>query len=134
MATTEKRTTKDGKTSYRCKIRRKGQSPLSATLNTKSDAERWCIQHESAILTGRHFNYVESRYRSLRDAIARYGEDILMQLADSSGRITHLAWWESQIGDCCFISRFLEFYLVVLYLLCKESDSDENEYGSPHIS
>ncbi|MBQ13010.1 MAG: site-specific integrase [Gammaproteobacteria bacterium] len=99
MATTEKRTTKDGKTSYRCKIRRKGQSPLSATLNTKSDAERWCIQHESAILAGRHFNYVESRYRSLRDAIARYGEDILMQLADSSGRITHLAWWESQIGD-----------------------------------
>ena len=41
MATTEKRTTKDGKTSYRCKMRRKEQSPLSATLNTKSDAEHW---------------------------------------------------------------------------------------------
>jgi len=99
MATIEKRTTKDGKPSYRCKIRRHGQRPLTATLGTKSDADRWCIQHESAILAGRHFNYVESRYRTLTDAIARYGEDILMALADSSGRITHLAGWESQIGD-----------------------------------
>lgn len=75
MASIEKRTTKDGKISYRCKIRRKDQKPLTATLTTKADAENWCIQHESAILAGRYFNYVESRYRTLADAIARYGEE-----------------------------------------------------------
>ncbi|MFP6826273.1 MAG: site-specific integrase [Pseudohongiellaceae bacterium] len=99
MATIEKRITKDGKPSYRCKIRRYGQQPLTATLHKKSDAERWCTQHESAILAGRHFNYVESRYRTLSDAISRYSTDIIDELRDASGRITHLAWWESQIGN-----------------------------------
>ncbi len=37
MATIEKRITKDGKPSYRCKIRRYGQQPLTATLHKKSD-------------------------------------------------------------------------------------------------
>ena len=49
MASIEKRTTQDGKISYRCKIRRKDQKPLTATLTTKAGAERWCIQHDTAL-------------------------------------------------------------------------------------
>ena len=99
MATIEKRRLKSGKASYRCKVRRRNQPPLTATFSSKTDAKRWCAEQEAAILSGRHFNYAESRCRTVSEAIDRYCISILGQLKDASGRITHLAWWNAQIGD-----------------------------------
>jgi integrase len=98
MATIEKRVTKSGKITYRAKIRRKNHRPLTATLSTKADAKRWVAENEAAILSGRHFHFAESKHRTLAQAIAKYIPRILCELKDASGRIKHLAWWESEIG------------------------------------
>ena len=98
MATIEKRRLKSGKTSYRCKVRRRNQPVLTATFSSKSDADRWCAEQEAAILSGKHFNFAESRCRTVSDVIHKYCESIVGQLKDASGRITQLAWWDAQIG------------------------------------
>ena len=98
MATIEKRRLKSGKTSYRCKVRRRNQPFLTATFSSKSDADRWCAEQEAAILSGKHFNFAESRCRTVSDVINKYCESIVGQLRDASGRITQLAWWDAQIG------------------------------------
>lgn len=99
MATIEKRETKSAKTFYRCKVRRRNQPLLTATFRLKTEAQRWCAEKEAEALSGRHFSFAESRFRNLSEAIARYSSDILRELKDPTGRITHLAWFEKNIGN-----------------------------------
>jgi hypothetical protein len=53
MATIETRTTPDGKTSYRVKIRIRGFPSQSATFERKTDARQWAQQTETAMREGR---------------------------------------------------------------------------------
>jgi hypothetical protein len=50
MAAIEKRVSKDGKISYRAKIRLKGHPPQSATFNRITDAKMWIQQTEAVTL------------------------------------------------------------------------------------
>ena len=50
MATIVQRTSKNGQTSYRAQVRRKGAPPLSATFTKLSDARKWVQTTEAAIL------------------------------------------------------------------------------------
>ena len=58
MATFEKRTTHDGTTTYRVKVRRKGYPPQTATFTKLADAKKWAQITEGAVLEGRHFHSV----------------------------------------------------------------------------
>jgi hypothetical protein len=53
MATFEKRTTHDGTTTYRVKVRRKGYPPQTATFTKLADAKKWAQITEGAVLEGR---------------------------------------------------------------------------------
>lgn len=55
MATIEKRTTTDGQTSYRVKVRVKGYAPESATFDRLTDARDWGKMLEANMRAGRHF-------------------------------------------------------------------------------
>ena len=55
MASIEKRTSSDGATSYRVKVRLKGCPIQSATFERLTDAKKWVQDTESAIREGRHF-------------------------------------------------------------------------------
>lgn len=55
MAAIEKRTTADGKTTYRVKVRIKGFAPESATFDRLADAKTWGKKIESDMKAGRHF-------------------------------------------------------------------------------
>jgi integrase len=61
MATIQKRTSKDGDTSYRVQIRLKGFSPESASFERLTDAKAWGQKTEADMKAGRHFG-VSKRY------------------------------------------------------------------------
>ena len=102
MANIEKRTSKDGKTSYRVKVRLKGFSTQTATFKRKTDADKWVQQIESAIREGRHFKTTESKRRTLAEMIDRYIKDTLpTKPKNSKNTLLHLNWWKDELGAFC---------------------------------
>lgn len=100
MATIEERKTKDGKTSYRVRIRLKGFPQQTETFERKTDARRWIQQTESAIREGRYFRTVESKKHTLSELINRYIEQVLPRKPKSEAKqLSQLIWWKDQIGS-----------------------------------
>lgn len=97
MATIEKRTTAEG-TSYRVKIRLRGQPVQSATFTRLSDAKRWAEQTAAAMREGRHFATTEAKRHTLNDAITRYKAEKLPRLKDEATRTAQLDWWARALG------------------------------------
>ena len=83
MANIETRTSNDGETSYRVKVRLKGFPAQSATFERKSDAKKWAQDTESAIREGRHFKTSEAKRHTLSELIDRYIKNILPTASSS---------------------------------------------------
>ena len=99
MANIEKRTTNDGKISYRVKVRLKGFPTQQATFERLTDARKWAQQTEAAIREGRHFKTTEAKRRTLGEMIDRYITDILpTKPKNSKNTILHLKWWKDELG------------------------------------
>lgn len=100
MANIEKRSSKDGETSYRVKVRLKGYPPQSATFERLTDAKKWAASTESAIREGRHFKTVEAKRHSLAEMVDRYLREVLPKKKPSSqaGQDRQLRWWKDQLG------------------------------------
>ena len=99
MANIEKRISKDGKTSYRVKVRLKGFPVQNATFDRLTDARKWAQQTESAIREGRHFKTTEAKKRTLEELIDRYITDILpTKPKNSKNTLLHLNWWKEELG------------------------------------
>ncbi|MDW9176985.1 site-specific integrase [Legionella pneumophila] len=99
MASIEKRISKDGKTSYRVKVRLKGFPVQNATFDRLTDARKWAQQTESAIRDGRHFKTTEAKKRTLEELIDRYVTDILpTKPKNSKNTLLHLNWWKEELG------------------------------------
>lgn len=100
MATIEKRTDAQGRTTYRVKIRIQGASAQSATFPRKTDALKWAKSTEAAIHEGRYLPSTEARKHTLANLIDRYERDILPRKAPASqtAQRTQLAWWREHLG------------------------------------
>jgi integrase len=100
MATIIRRTSKNGQTSYRAQVRRKGAPPLSATFTKLSDARKWVQVTEAAIVEGRHFKTTEAKRHTLTDLIDRYLSDVLTHKRASTAcdQTRQLRWWKTQLG------------------------------------
>src|ERR1035437_1722630 len=98
MATIEKRTTADNKTSYRVKIRMKGEKPVTATFDKLTDAKSWEKQTETEIKQGRYFQKAEGRKHTLGDLITDYLPEAEKK-KDSRNAKRHLEWWKERIGE-----------------------------------
>lgn len=70
MATIEKRTTGDGKTTYRVKVRIKGFSPETASFERMTDAKNWATKTEADMKAGRHFG--QSKRHTFNDLADEY--------------------------------------------------------------
>ena len=102
MASIEKRTSKEGKISYRVKVRLKGFPIQQATFERLTDARKWAQQTEAAIREGRHFKTTEAKRRTLGELIDRYIKDILpTKPKNSKNRTLHLNWWKEELGQYC---------------------------------
>src|SRR5512143_1469316 len=98
MANIQKRTTQDGKHSYRVQVRLKGYPPQTATFERLADARKWAQQTESAIREGRHFKTTEAKRHTLAELIDRYSRDVLPTKKDHVVRQQQLNWWKEQLG------------------------------------
>jgi len=100
MATIEERTTKSGETTYRVKVRLKGEKPQEATFRRKSDAKKWAGSIEAAIREGRHFRCVEAKRRTLAELIDKYIDIVLPHKSASmqSTQKNQLNWWKKKAG------------------------------------
>lgn len=99
MASIEKRTTSDGKTSYRVKVRLKGQPTESASFERLTDAKKWAASIESAIRENRHFKTTEAKRHTLAELVERYIRDVLPTKPKSRVKQTALLnWWKDEIG------------------------------------
>lgn len=100
MASIEKRTTQDGKTTYRVKIRLKGQPTESASFERLTDAKKWAASTESAIRENRHFKTTAAKRHTLAELIDRYIKEVLPTKPKSKTKQTAmLGWWKAEIGS-----------------------------------
>ena len=99
MANIEKRISKDGKISYRVKIRLKGFPTQQATFARLTDARKYEQQTEAAIREGRHFKTTEAKRRTLGELVDRYIKDIIPTKPKTKNRIIHLNWWKNELGQ-----------------------------------
>jgi len=100
MASIEKRTTSDGNTSYRVKVRLKGYPVQTGTFERLTDAKKWASSTESAIKEGRHFKTSEAKRHTLAELIDRYIRDVMPSKPKSAADQTQqLEWWRDQMGS-----------------------------------
>lgn len=57
---------------WRAQVRRRGYKPVSATLDTKRDAEIWIAEVEAKMVRGKWHDADESSTTKLRDALEKY--------------------------------------------------------------
>lgn len=97
MATIEKRTSSDGKTSYRVKVRLRGFAPETATFDRLTDAKTWAATTEADMRAGRHFG--QSKRHTFKELVAEYKPHASMRLARFSEREAQLEHWVGVFGD-----------------------------------
>jgi hypothetical protein len=72
MATIEKRTSRDGKITYRAKIRIKGFPDQTATFTKLSLAKDWVARTETKIKDGKYLSEIQARKHTVSEIIERY--------------------------------------------------------------
>jgi integrase len=99
MANIEKRIAKDGKISFRVKVRLKNFPAQTATFQRLTDARKWAQQTEAALREGRHFKITEAKRHTLAQTIDRYVQKILStQPKKKRNQLTQLQWWKETLG------------------------------------
>lgn len=104
MANIEKRTTKDGKTTFRVKVRIRGHRPVSATFSSLTKAKRWGLQTEAAIRERRYFRSAAAEKHTVADMIDRFQENEMDAYPKMKRIMTgHLKWWRQELGHLALI-------------------------------
>jgi hypothetical protein len=89
------RRNKNGSISYLARVRRRGTKTLSASFSRKTDAKRWLIETENAVIEGRYFDCTKDRKHTLGEAIERY----LLDYPTDGIRKNHLKLWNRSLAD-----------------------------------
>lgn len=99
MSTIEVRKTRDGKTSFRARVRIKGQPHKSATFPRKTDAARWAEDTRVELRNRKHFPGDQARKTTLGVAIDRYIAEILpTKPRNARSQKAQLLWWKKELG------------------------------------
>lgn len=101
MATIEKRTSAAGDTSYRVKVRLRGEKQRSMTFKRLTDAKAWAAKVESDLGHGTYVPTTADRRRTLTDLIDKFETDYLpikQHARDADGLMARLAWWRENYG------------------------------------
>jgi integrase len=96
MATIEKRST--GKeTSYRVKVRLRGENPRSRTFKRLTDAKAWAAKVENDLGHGVFVATTADRRRTLADLIDKFREEV-PEKANKPNQETYTDWWRENYG------------------------------------
>lgn len=99
MASIEKRTAKNGKTTFRVKVRIKGYPDQTATFEKITQAKLWAQRTETE-MRKRDPKMEEAKQRTLGETIDRYIKHIIPTKKEEPNRIIQLIWWKNEIGSC----------------------------------
>lgn len=100
MPCINERTGKDGKKSYRVRVRVKGHPEQTASFKRKTDATLWAQKTEAEIRDGKYFPKSAAKRTILKDIIERYVQEVLPTKKTGSRRAQdyQLEWWKEQLG------------------------------------
>lgn len=76
---------------WQAKVRRQGQSPLSRTFKTKTDAEAWARKLESEQERGVWRDNTEAEATTLAECLERYAREHVPRLRDPARERSHVA-------------------------------------------
>jgi len=99
MATIDTHRTRDGKLTYRVRIRRRGQQPIIATFPTRKEALDYGRVVEADIITGRYFPHKKQPHL-LSELIDRF-LCVVMPRKSEETQQTHMAplnFWRDRLG------------------------------------
>lgn len=103
MATIEPKTKKNGKKSFRARVRVSGFKAHSHTFDKFSDAKSWANQLEADMRLGRSLPEIAASQHTLGEAIARYLEEVEVSQQNQpryfASKKSMLFWWKRQLGD-----------------------------------
>ncbi len=89
MATIEQR----ANGTWRTKIRKKGYPALSASFDTKAEAQRWASEIEGDMSRKRFVDTREAEATTVADALARYAREISAQKKGARQELTRIKTW-----------------------------------------
>lgn len=100
MASINKHTADNGKTTCRVRVRLKGYPVQTATFERLTDAKKWAQHTEADIREGRHFKTAEAKKHTLTELVDRYIKDVLPNKPKQADKqAQQLNWWKEQIGS-----------------------------------
>ena len=77
MPEIEERIGKNGKKTYRARVRVKGCPTQTATFDRKTDAKNWREKTRADIRAGRHMPFIAAKKHTLAELIEKYVEEVL---------------------------------------------------------
>lgn len=98
MAAIRERRKADGSQVFHVQVRQQGFPSRTASFPTRRQAERWAKTIEADMIEGRHFRHVESRRRTLSEAIDRYLAEELPKKRSQQMHRASLTWWREKLG------------------------------------
>lgn len=105
MATIEKRVAKDGKVSFRVKVRIKGCPELSETFSTRTAAKEWAEKTQSDIRGGMRLIAREAKKRTFEELVDLYINKVLPYKGNGAiDTKRHLEIWRRLIGKYALIN------------------------------
>lgn len=101
MASIERRRNAEGEVTYRVKVRRAGELPISKTFERRTDAKAWASQIEAQIARGYAVPSREQIMRPLADAIDRWIAERLPELSPTDRQNTKriALFWRARLGE-----------------------------------
>jgi len=94
----DRRVCKNGRVSYRVRVRCKGLPIQSATFPKLKEARQWKAATETAIREKRFFPTESSQRHTLGEAVERYRNEELRHLTDQKNRLRQLQCWQAHLG------------------------------------
>lgn len=102
VATIEERTDSKGNTTFRVKVRIRGEKPRTRTFKRKTDAKAWAAKAESDIGHGVYVPTTADRTRTLADLIDKTIAEHLPTKDNNKSAdkvATLLQWWRAEMGE-----------------------------------
>src|SRR6202043_844854 len=97
----QRRVGKNGKASWRVRVRMKGHPIQTETFDRKTDAAQWGESVRAAIREGRRFPTSEARRHTLAELVDRYRQERFPDYdeGEQRERAAKLTWWMARLGD-----------------------------------
>jgi integrase len=141
VATIETRTTADGKTRYRVRVRLRGQEPRTRTFKRLTDAKAWASAAETDLSRGEHVATTAQRRITLANLIDKFVKEqfpLRDKATDARNLKSRLDWWKANAGfltlDRLKSAKISELRRELLTRRARKAAGASDDHAAPFIS